>query len=382
MGNRTGQTLSPLLEATRRFHLELREVKRGLKPAGFHWYPYSTATAFDFIDGFFDGEPEKLAGLASGMPVLDIGCADGDLAFFLERLGVGAVTAIDRPATNFNGMKGVYALKEHLASKIEIREADIDQPLTLSGQYGLTFCLGVLYHLKNPFQLPESIARISKHCVISTRIMALTPDRKADLRAYPVGYLLDKDELNADSTNYWVSTDEGLGRLCERAGWSVVRRSYSAASDSSDPVHAANDVRAYYVLESIVSDPARHGVLLYGWHESEELTWRWTERRFGIRLDPPCKGAEMAICLEFGLHAELPRDNAASTVNVRCDGRPAGSATVREAGRHEFRFSMPEGWAPEGPFDVEVEASHALPADADPRERCLNVVSVRAEAKG
>jgi tRNA (mo5U34)-methyltransferase len=54
-----------------------------------------------------------------GALVLDIGTADGDLAFFLESIGF-RVIAIDYPGTNFNGMRGIQKLKEALNSRVEL----------------------------------------------------------------------------------------------------------------------------------------------------------------------------------------------------------------------------------------------------------------------
>ena len=56
--------------------------------------PGSTAT----------GDHRDLVELSSGgCPFLDFGCADGDLAFFLESLGM-KVLSFDHVRTNHNGM--------------------------------------------------------------------------------------------------------------------------------------------------------------------------------------------------------------------------------------------------------------------------------------
>jgi hypothetical protein len=47
--------------------------------------------------------------LARGGPVLDLGCADGALAFFLESMSL-RVHALDHPTSNYNRMQGVRAL--------------------------------------------------------------------------------------------------------------------------------------------------------------------------------------------------------------------------------------------------------------------------------
>ena len=91
--------------------------------------------------------------------VLDFGCADGDLAFFLESLGLKVLT-FDHVRTNHNGMMGVRALKQALNSNVEIHELDLDNNFEIpEGRFGLALVLGILYHLKNPFYVLETISK-------------------------------------------------------------------------------------------------------------------------------------------------------------------------------------------------------------------------------
>src|SRR5215467_1328311 len=106
----------------------MRRVKHGLGNVGFEWYPYDTLSAL--------GHLEKLLttanrGLLDGRGrVLDMGSQDGELAFFLESLGY-QVVAVDHPAYNHNGMRGIHALKTAVCSAVEIHELDVDRPFTL-----------------------------------------------------------------------------------------------------------------------------------------------------------------------------------------------------------------------------------------------------------
>ena len=70
---------------------------------------------------------------------------------------------IDNEYTNFNGLEGARTLKEALNSSVIIRSVDLDSQFSLAGQkYDAVFFLGTLYHLKNPFFLLESLARIDE----------------------------------------------------------------------------------------------------------------------------------------------------------------------------------------------------------------------------
>src|SRR6185437_3180823 len=57
------------------------------------------------------------------------------------------------------------------------------------GKYDLIFFLGILYHLKNPFYALESLAKVTRHMLISTRVAKLSPAGRS-MRDLPVAYLL------------------------------------------------------------------------------------------------------------------------------------------------------------------------------------------------
>ena len=62
--------------------------------------------------------------------------------------------------------------------------------------YGFVVLLGILYHLKNPFLVLETLAGVADYCLLSTRIARLAPDG-ARLQGLPVAYLLGEDEDDA-----------------------------------------------------------------------------------------------------------------------------------------------------------------------------------------
>jgi tRNA (mo5U34)-methyltransferase len=73
-------------------------------------------------------------------------------------------------------MAGIRALKEALGSFVEIHAVDLDSQFELpEQQYGLVFFLGLLYHLKNPFYVLESLSKAARYCLLSTRVMRVLP---------------------------------------------------------------------------------------------------------------------------------------------------------------------------------------------------------------
>ncbi len=240
--------ISQLSELAHTEEQELWKIKLACRPKPF-WYPYSTLQNVPMLEKLSDAAGFQLLELCRGVhgKVADIGGADGDLAFFLERQGL-LVDMIDNERTNFNALQGARILKDALKSSIDIRSVDLDSQFSLPGErYDVVFFLGILYHLKNPFFLLERLARITKYCFVSTRIAKQTADGQS--LSYPVAYLVEPEECNNDDTNFWIFSDHGLKRLIERTGWNLL--SYLTIGDtaSSTPADLGRDERAFCLLE-------------------------------------------------------------------------------------------------------------------------------------
>jgi tRNA (mo5U34)-methyltransferase len=237
----------------------LWKTKLAHRPKSF-WYPYSTLHNVAVLEKLCAAAGLHLLDLCRGMrgKVADIGAADGDLAFFLEKLGL-SVEAIDNEYTNFNRLEGARTVKEALNSSVAIRSVDLDSQFTIAGQkYDVIFFLGTLYHLKNPFFVLESLARLTKYCFMSTRIAKQTAEG-SPLAPYPVAYLLGPQECNDDDTNFWIFSDQGLKRLINRTGWNLLAYLTIGDTTSSTPADRDRDERAFCLLEKrlpvLTADP-------------------------------------------------------------------------------------------------------------------------------
>jgi tRNA (mo5U34)-methyltransferase len=239
-------TLADLADATER---SLWENKLACRAESF-WYPYRTLTNIHTLEQVCAMAGLDLIQVCQGpyRKIADIGAGDGDLAFFLEKMGF-SVEIIDNEYTNFNGLEGARVLKEVMNSSVEIRSVDLDSQFALPHQkYDAVFFLGTLYHLKNPFFVLEKLARVTTRCFLSTRVAKRTPDGQS-LSAYPVAYLLAPQECNNDDTNFWIFTDEGLKRLADRTGWKVLSYVTIGETISSTPADPDRDERAFCLLE-------------------------------------------------------------------------------------------------------------------------------------
>ena len=242
-------TLDQLLKDAPAFGKKLDDIRGSVKH-DFEWYAYSSMNNMQHLDQLLEGQYRNITELAGGKPVADIGAADGDMSFFLEKLGL-KMHIIDHASTNINHLEGAKLLKKELKSNVEIHDVDLDAQFTLPhDDYGLVIFLGILYHLKNPFYALEYLSKVTRYCLVSTRVMRFTPGKKHDIDDMSLAYLVGEHELNDDPTNFWVFSNTGLKRLFDRTGWKI--RGYKSLGDteSSTPDDMKHDERAFALLES------------------------------------------------------------------------------------------------------------------------------------
>ncbi len=343
------------------FESTLARVKARIRPPGFDWYPWDSFGTLSNLDPLLTGRARFLRAIAGEAPILDVGCGDGALAFFFESLGY-RVDAIDHPPTNFNGMRGVRALREALGSSVRIAEADLDRRFRLPARRcGLALFFGILYHLKNPFGALETLAAGARYCLLSTAIARFTPDRRLDMRDAPLAWLAGRDGLKGDETNYWIFSETGLRTLVDRAGWDVC--DWMVTGDSGETLWGAEpDRRVFCLLRSRAFPELRRTQLLAGWHKLENQAWRWTARRFSIALEEAG-----TVTLRLTAPDFLP---APVALSAACNGVPIPRRVFPHSGDHDFTFQAEAG-------TVEFELDKALePTARDGRERGIIVRAV------
>jgi SAM-dependent methyltransferase len=355
--------LAAFCAAAAAFSGKLREIKREHPLERHGWYPYESLTAISILERLLERDFALLPPLWSAEPVLDAGCADGDLAFFFESLGA-TVDAVDYSEMNFNQLEGARALRQHLASSAGIHSINLDWYFEFPRRsYGLVLFLGTLYHLKNPFYVLETLARHGAYCLLSTRIAAETRRGGVPIAGEPVAYLLDPREANDDPTNYWIFSEAGLLRLLDRSGWSVLASHRAGCAEGSNPVDADADERIFLLLESRVRFPDVRVRLLDGWHAPEEGGWRWTAKEFAFEVVLPRRRPAK----EFALAVHLPEGMESAELSCRVNDRDIPPVTFRFPGPHTFRGVFPEGTG--GRVLLQFGVRHDYrPAPADRRE--------------
>ena len=239
-----------ILAFTEEWRSRLATIKSEHPPQDFTWYGYDILSSVHLLDLTLDGSARDVFRTLEGPHIADIGAADGDLGFMLAELGF-EVDLIDHPSTNWNGMRGMRAIKELLGSSASIHDVDLDTQFDLPrSDYGLVILLGILYHLKNPFYVLEKIARSTRHCLLSTRIARFAGAESTAIAGLPVAYLLDAGEANNDATNYWIFSKAGLRRLVDRCGFDVIAFKTFGDTEASNPSDMDHDERAFLLLRS------------------------------------------------------------------------------------------------------------------------------------
>lgn len=245
--------IGTLLRDSKSFSARLSKIKKD-HPIEGGWYGYDIMSNLVHLDHLLSGENRSIFDRLTSKAVADIGCADGDLGFFLETLGF-EIDFLDWPATNWNGLRGVRRLVELLDSRAQVHSVNLDEYFSLPRpRYELVLFLGILYHLKNPFYVLERLARSARYCFVSTRVFRLAPGGE-DLSQVNVAYLLGADESeNGDATNFWIMTQPCLRRLFHRTGWDVLEFMTVGEQRASNPHSIAKDERAFALLRSRVAD--------------------------------------------------------------------------------------------------------------------------------
>jgi tRNA (mo5U34)-methyltransferase len=359
-------TNEELLDVAATFAGTLAVARRVPLPDPLSWYPYDILGSLHHLAPLLSDHFEVVADAFRNHPILDIGCADGDIGLLFSSLGC-RVTAIDNPPTNSNWMKGVSALKERLSLPLEILKMDVDSQFALPLEsYGFTFLLGILYHLKNPYYILETLARHSRFCALSTRVAAETKSGVA-IGEEPLVYLLDERESNDDPTNFWTFSPTALARIAKRTGWRIVGQNLVGCANGSNPVDPDKDARMFLLLQSQrLSIPVKIR-LLSGWTPVTDYKWAWTLKQFSLDAEILDHSKPTRFFLGFSLVEQLVVD-APLRLSCKVNGTPTEAMEFDAAGAMIFEAKLPAGTDSGKPLHFEFSVEHQYRNAADPRD--------------
>lgn len=206
-----------------------------------------------------------------GKSVLDIGGWDGYFSFEAERHGASRVAALDHYVWSLDlprqqtywrecreagvqpepyeqtefwqpdalpGKAGFDTARSVLASDVESIVADFAQDdLSSVGSWDVVLFLGVLYHLKDPFDALRRLRELTGElAVVETHAVEVPGQEEV-----PLWHFYPGAELNADSSNWWAPNMAALRATLTAAGFSnvtVKRGPPPGAIDYRAVVHA------------------------------------------------------------------------------------------------------------------------------------------------
>jgi tRNA (mo5U34)-methyltransferase len=358
-------TVEQFIEYAHQFEQRVDGLKAAPPEKNRQWYPYNSMASMDALAPVLRDHFRAFRTAVECGAMLDIGCADGDLSYLFASLGCG-VTAIDMAASNYNWLAGVRALGERLDLPVEIREMNVDSAFDLEKEsYGLVFLLGILYHLKNPFHVLETLARKARYCLLSTRIAARTSSGTL-MRDEPLAYLLDHREANDDPTNYWIFSREGLLRLAKRTGWRVIGW-HAVGTRDSNPAAPDADERMFVFLRSQLCSAPALVTLTGGFTEPLPQHWAWTEKRFSFEVRLAETRRPDSFLLGFVIPTAI---SDVSPVTLRCtvNGHAAGTEVFTGHGDKLFEKAYPADVDHTQPMRFEFTVEHTFSAPPDPRD--------------
>ncbi len=158
------------------------------------------------------GIPDDLSGLS----VLDVGTANGGLAFMAERRGAERVLAVDIYPEHWFG---VDRIKDFLGSRVEHRQMSVYDLLGgLDERFDVVFFCGVLYHLRHPLLALDNVRAVLKEgglLLIETAVA----DRDLRLAAgKPYVRFYRGSELGHDPSCWFAPTAAALREWCASSG--------------------------------------------------------------------------------------------------------------------------------------------------------------------
>lgn len=194
----------------------------------------------------------------SGMRVLDIGTADGFMAFEVEKRGAEEVVGIDYRKPTSSGFAIASTI---LGSRVRhVIENVYELDPAKYGLFDMVLFLGVLYHLRNPllaFDRVRSLMKPGALLFVETQLLdnsVLLSDGSTkpleiispELTDTAIWQSYSKGRLNNDATNKWVPNMTGLKEAIEDAEFEVLDSHIGGARGSVKARAIADKETAYF----------------------------------------------------------------------------------------------------------------------------------------
>jgi SAM-dependent methyltransferase len=187
--------------------------------------------------GEFDAAADsRVAAFAEAFPeahrILELGSLEGGHSFALAALPrVSEVVAVEGREANLERARFAQAVLD--ARGVTFVQADLERAdLEPLGSFDAVFCVGLLYHLPNPWDLLRRIAAVSERVFLWTHYAAAEELRASGYAGAPYREFGLADPLSGLSDASFWPTRDALGAMLRDAGF----RDIAVLED--DPGHA------------------------------------------------------------------------------------------------------------------------------------------------
>ena len=211
-------------------------------------------------------EELRLLGLPDldGLSVLDIGAWDGFFSFACEERGAARVVALDHFAWSLDfpalgtytaecAARGIPPEPHETVPSVwrpdtlpgrasfemahRMRNSTVEpvvgdfmtMDLESLGQFDVVLFLGVLYHLREPFEALQRLATVARGMAVVETVCAVIPG----MSHHALAEFFEADELNHDPTNWWAPNRRGLMAMARAAGFTRVECPVAPPEDAA-----------------------------------------------------------------------------------------------------------------------------------------------------
>jgi SAM-dependent methyltransferase len=152
---------------------------------------------------------QRAKGAMSLRTALDLGCGPGEFTKKLADMDF-QVSGVDGRADNV-----AAATRRH--PTLSFRTADVED--LVADPVDMVFCVGLLYHLENPFRALRKIAAVSRRLLVLETVLTDSPDRTMTL--------VDEESRGEDQGLAYIAlriSEPALLFMLDRAGFSHAKR--------------------------------------------------------------------------------------------------------------------------------------------------------------
>lgn len=163
----------------------------------------------------------------SGVTVADLGASNGYFSFVLRQRGA-RVTAFDfrhKDNSGFGLLQLINGLDDITHHHINVLDVTADR----FGQFDIVLCLGLLYHVSEPYRLLSNCAGLDKHKLF-VETYCIDKHLPVDFANIPLArFIPDPERLpgyqqpNQDTSNFWGFTSKCVELMIRDLGYHVER---------------------------------------------------------------------------------------------------------------------------------------------------------------